>query len=93
MKMLEQRQYEDLVDMFASDGWKFFYKSAEDLEEALTKGAADSAVTNEQWQYLRGQLGQLRSILGYETFITSVWQQKLEDDKVKPEAEVNVDLI
>lgn len=93
MKMMEERQYEDLVDMFASDGWKFFIDSAKELEEALTQGAVDNASTNEQWQYLRGQLSQLRSILGYQSFITSVWEQKVQDDKKLPEAEVDVNIV
>lgn len=76
---MEQEEFDALADMFGSKGWKHFIQTAVDLEDALTKGAVDSASTNEQWQYLRGQLHQLRSILGYENYIRQVWKQQEED--------------
>jgi cell division septation protein DedD len=80
---MEEKDYNALVDMFASDGWKYFTKQAMELEDALTRGAVDSAVSNEQWQYLRGQLGQLRSILGYEAFVVAAWEQAEQDKKLE----------
>jgi hypothetical protein len=76
---MEEKDYNALVDMFASDGWKYFIESAEELERAITNGAADSAVTNEQWQYCRGQLHQLRSILGYADFVNHAWKDQQEN--------------
>ncbi len=72
---MEEKEYEVLVDMFASDGWKQFIGNISELEDAITKAAVDNAVMNDQWQYLRGQLHQLRSILGYEDFIKISWEQ------------------
>lgn len=81
---MNEKDYEALVDMFASPGWKYFISGVTELEEALTRGAVDHATTNETWQYLRGQLGQLRSILGYENFVELAWKQQQEDANVDP---------
>ena len=76
---MKEKEYEALVDMFASDGWKSYMNLAQNLEESLTRGAVDNAPDNDRWQYLRGQLGQLRSILGYETAVHAMWKQQQED--------------
>lgn len=76
---MEEKEYEDLVDLFATPGWRFFVKSTQDLKTALTEGAPDGALTNDQWQYARGQIHQLRAIGGYETYITALWKQQQED--------------
>jgi len=89
---MEQKDFDILIDMFASDGWKFYVQSAADLEEAITKGAVDGAATNDQWQYLRGQTHQLRSILGYETYVRGALAQ-LEEDKEYITENVDVDII
>jgi len=85
---MEEKDYEALVDMFASDGWKFFSKSVDDLEKALTTAAPDGAVTNDAWQYARGQIQQLRSISGYENYIKLAWEQDLAN-----QVEDNVDFV
>jgi len=85
---MEQKEYEDLVNTFTSDGWKYFVKSVSELEDALTKGAPDGATTNEQWHYARGQIHQLRSIAGYENYIRASWDQMQANQK-----EDNVDFV
>lgn len=81
--MLDNEKYEKLVDMFASDGWKLFLEEAANLEDALTKGAVDAADSNDKWQYARGQIHQLRSILGYENFLTQLRKQEEEDMRLE----------
>ena len=86
---MEEKEFEELNDMFHSEGWKLFINNIEELEDVITKSAVDNAVSNDQWQYCRGQTHQLRSILGYENFITVSWEA---DQKAKEE-DIDVDLI
>ena len=82
---MEEKDYDALVDMFATDGWKFFVSSLTELEEVITKSAVDNADSNDKWQYCRGQTHQLRSILGYENFVKIAWtESQREDDDVDP---------
>lgn len=66
---MEEKDFDNAVDMFASDGWKDYIKMMADQENILVQTAPDGALTNEQWQYARGQIHTLRSILGYENYI------------------------
>lgn len=89
---MEERVYESLVDMFASDGWKHFIEDAAELESVLTHGAVDAADSNEKWQHARGQIHQLRAILGYEDFITHSYTEQQKDklaDMVGNDPDVN----
>ena len=76
---MDEQEYDALVDMWASTGWKSFITKITDLEKNFTDNAADTAVTGEQWQYTRGQIHQLRSILGFQQFVTMSWEQTLAD--------------
>jgi cell division septation protein DedD len=81
---MNQEEYENLVDMFASKGWKQFISAVTDIEDALTRTSVDSAPQNDDWQYLRGQVHQMRSLIGYENFIKMSWEQQ-ERDKIDDE--------
>lgn len=91
---MEEKDFEALVDMFATDGWDHFTEVVEELETTLTKTAVDAALTNDQWQYARGQIHQLRSILGYEQFVRMSWDQeqqnKLADKEEIESSNVNI---
>ncbi len=76
---MEQKDFDNLRDMFASDGWKFFIESTQQYHDAVVQGAADSAQTNDQWQYARGLIHQLRSILTYQDFMERAEKQIEED--------------
>lgn len=69
---MDEKDFDAAMDMFASDGWKNFIEGVTDLESTLTQTAPDGALTNDQWQYARGQIHQLRSIIGYENYIKVV---------------------
>ena len=86
---MEEVEYENLVEMFASDGWKYFEKSVSDLEEAMTQEAPNGAITNDAWQYARGQIQQLRSIKGYENYVRLSWEQGLANQR----EDANVDIV
>lgn len=78
---MDEKEYESLVDMFESDGWKLFISEIAESEEGLTRAAPDNCGTNEAWQYTRGRIHQLRSISGYETLI-KVTQEQVDVDPV-----------
>jgi len=85
MIRMEKDDYENLVDMFAHPGWRFFTEFLTELEDVITKSAVDNAISNDQWQYCRGQTHQLRSILGYENYVNLAWDEsQREDSDVDP---------
>lgn len=77
---MTEQEFNTYSDMFATDGWKLFIKSVEELEDGLTKSAVNAAPANDQWQYLRGQLNQLRSIIGYENYIHVAYENQEQED-------------
>lgn len=78
---MTEKDYNSLVDMFESDGWKLYIADVELTEESATKGAVTSADTNDAWQFLRGWLMCARGVQGYETFVRlSYEEQEREDD-------------
>jgi hypothetical protein len=88
---MEQREYEDLVDMFQTPGWKYFMKGTTELEDAIVKAAPDGALTNDQWQYARGEIRQLRSVIGYESYIKHGYEEQEAYLKSVAEEEAAVD--
>lgn len=77
---MNEEEYNALVSMFESDGWKMFMESVTDAEDVLTRTAVDSAVTNDDWQLLRGRLIQLRSQAGWEQYIRLSYEQSLANE-------------
>ena len=89
---MEEKEIEALLDMFGSEGWKFFITSLEEVDQVLKETAVDNAVSNDQWQYCRGMIHQIRKITGYENVI----KLSLEQDKIEYqplEEDPDVDLI
>ncbi|RKZ67676.1 MAG: hypothetical protein DRQ48_09465 [Gammaproteobacteria bacterium] len=76
-----QEEYETYVDLFKTEGWKLFQESIVGAEEQLKNSSVDSAVTNDQWQFLRGQLTQLRNVAAFETFIKLTFEQSEKDEE------------
>jgi len=78
---MTEEEYNVLVGMFESEGWKLYTSQVEETETAHTKGAVDGAPDNNSWQWLRGYLTCTRGILGYENFVRLSYEQQLEDAK------------
>ena len=79
MEKEDEKRYEALFEMFNTKGWEYYMKDITDFEDAVNSSTVDSAVTNDQWQYARGQIHQLRSILGFENFTRSCEENQRED--------------
>lgn len=76
---MTKEEYEVYVDLFESDGWKKFQESITGAEEQLTVGAFSNCVTNDQWQFVRGQLQQLKNIAAYEQYIKISYENELKE--------------
>ena len=74
----ENKQYDDYCNMFATDGWITYLKQLEETREATLQAAPHNAANNDTWQYCRGMLAQMDSILGFEAFVHAVQEQTLE---------------
>ena len=74
------KEFEESEEMFATTGWKRFIQNTEDYEKMIKDSLVDNAVTNDQWQYARGQLHQLRSFIKYEDFTRTIHEQKEFDN-------------
>lgn len=78
---MDEKEYEMLIDLFQQPGWKKVVEDISALAKNFRDGAPDYAVTNDQWQYLRGQIHQLDRIVGYENYVRAAWEQAQEDDQ------------
>ena len=76
----EEKDFEDLVEMFKTNGWKKFIQDAKDYEKMVQESSVDNAVTGDQWQYCRGQLHQLRSFIAYEHLTMTIHEQQEAED-------------
>ncbi len=77
---MNEQEYNSLVDMFGSDGWKLYISQVEETEESATKGAANTADTNDAWQFLRGWLSCSRGVLSYETFVRLSYEEQAKEN-------------
>lgn len=78
---MSEKDYNALVDMFVSDGWKIYMEHIEKQEEGATKGAVDAADTSDKWQYLRGLTHQMRATIAFETFVRLSYEAQQEEDE------------
>lgn len=78
--MMNEEEYNELISMFESDGWKYYIEGMKELTKAQTEGAVTGAVTNDQWQFLRGWLTSSRATLGYENFVRVSYEEQAKED-------------
>ncbi len=81
---MTEDEYEDYKECFSTLGWKRFVEAYSNVRQALHDSCPNGAVTNDQWQFARGQLAQLDALLGFEQYIEAVWEQEngeIEDDE------------
>lgn len=77
---MTEEQYENLVDMFSSAGWKLFIEDKRAQGIAMLESAPQKADSNDKWQYCRGQIAEIQAILGFETFIRLSWEESQKGD-------------
>ena len=67
---------EDLIEMFATDGWKRVISDAEELKKVLEARAVYNSSTLEDLYFIRGRLAQLRQLTGLESTIRATDQER-----------------
>ncbi len=77
---MDEKEYEALVEMFATDGWKMFINGSKELEKTFCEAAPTYADTNDKWQFARGQISQLRRIIGYEDYVIMTKEMESQDE-------------
>lgn len=77
-----QKQFEALFEMFSTEGWKIFQEEFKNQLDSFTENAPDVCTTNDQWQYIRGQIHKMRQIVGYQQFVEAQYEQfeEFEDE-------------
>lgn len=77
-----EKYYDDMLDMFATDGWREFIKDAQESFSHLEHNARSDCDTNDKWQYRRGELSKLEYVINFESFIRKAYDMRQEDASV-----------
>ena len=76
-----QKELEQYEEMFQTEGWKNLIKTGTIQHENIMGCAVAAAQTNDQWQFLRGQITQLDQLLGFEGYVIQTLKQLDEPDQ------------
>jgi hypothetical protein len=75
MKQQERQELEALESMFITEGWDIFKKDIQTLLNTALGSPDLECTTNDEWQYRRGSIKELRYISMYQ----EIMQSRLED--------------
>ena len=75
-----QKYYDNLFEMFNTEGWKQFQEDAQVELKTSTETADLVCTTNEVWQYRRGELSKLRQLVGFETFVKQSYDLTINEE-------------
>jgi len=78
-----QDYYEDLIEMFATKGWKIFVEQHENELDRLESTAAAECENNDQWQTRRGEIKKCITVVNYEHLIRSNFQNVVENEQME----------
>lgn len=79
----QQKEFDDYSEMFGTEGWRTLIKGTTQMKQDIMDSSVAAAQTNDQWQFLRGQVSQLNAILGFENYIAAA--QAASDEEDNPE--------
>ncbi len=71
----QKQQYEDFEEMFQTAGWKELMKLSNEMHKNIMDSAVNAAPSNDQWQFLRGQVTQLETLIQFEPYIVNTMVQ------------------
>jgi hypothetical protein len=72
--------YDNQFEMFNTKGWKDFIEDA-NVELTNAKEGSDLVcITNDMWQYNRGQMSKLRAIVNYENFVKQSYEMAINEE-------------
>lgn len=83
-----QKYYEALLEMFSSEGWKYYVEDQEAALNSLRETANRDCVTSESWHERRGAINKLEQLINYETAVRATFEniEELEKER-KDDAE------
>jgi len=80
MKQYEE-DYNKLVDVFNSPGWKeIIHKDAVELVRVLKDASIHDCITTEQWNFRRGYLTAYLEIMNYQIIVEKNYQELLNQE-------------
>lgn len=71
MTQQEKEELEALENMFLTEGWKIFTKDVQGLLDTALNNPDLECTTNDEWQYRRGSIKELRYISMYQEIMRS----------------------
>lgn len=80
-----RKEFEEYEEMFQSNGWKKLHENATNQHKGIMDSAVAAAVSNDQWQFLRGQVTQLEQLLGFESYVVQTLAQ-MDEARDNPDA-------
>jgi hypothetical protein len=69
-----RKEFEQYEEMFQTDAWMKLIENATEQHKIIMESAVRAAPTNDQWQFLRGQITQLEQLLGFESYVVNTLQ-------------------
>ena len=75
-----QKYYDSLLDMFATDGWKEFNRDFSDSLRGLIDNSYNECHKSKDWHKRRGEIEQLTRLVNYENMIRQSLEQLEADD-------------
>jgi hypothetical protein len=69
----EQKYYENMFDMFQTEGWKQYVKQYKDIEASLVDGITHNRLSEQDYQFYLGDLSRTRTILAFEETVNTVY--------------------
>lgn len=84
----QTKEYEEYCDMFATAGWKRYIEGMTEHKEITLNAAPDNAIVNDTWQYCRGMLSHMQSVIGFENYVHMVHDQQVEEESFEHEEDV-----
>lgn len=77
----EQEYYEAHFEMFASKGWQHFLEDLQDAKTLIVGHITTSPLTDQQYNFLKGDLSRINLILGYKDALNNAYDSLKEEEK------------
>lgn len=78
--------YDDMFDLFGTQGWMNFVQSCSSELDAIKENIFDVA-SNEELHYHKGQVNVLKRIVGLEQYIRATYEQTVNSEEALDDSE------
>lgn len=90
---MTEKEFNMFGELFSTDGWIKMMQDLQEMRDATLESAPMACQMNEQWQYCRGQLQQMDTMLNMQIFIEAQWKQQKEEEAAAEEDDEDVDIV